>query len=152
LVLITTGGIKQKYNFLDQLKKFRNMTFVLPGAGTQMEIRDNLILLPEQSDFYHPDLVNASDAVVGKMGYSTLAEVYHAGVPFGYTVRSNFRETGPLVNFINREMNGVLLDETEFGSGKWRTQLEELLDMPRLQRSGPNGADQIGRFITGIIK
>jgi hypothetical protein len=152
MVLVTTGGIKQKYDFLDQLRKLQSMTFVLPGAGTQMEIRDNLILLPEQSDFYHPDLVNASDAVVGKMGYSTLAEVYHAGVPFGYTVRSNFRESGPLVDFISREMNGILLDELEFSSGIWRTKLEDLLDMPRVQRSAPNGADQIGRFIADIIQ
>jgi UDP-N-acetylglucosamine:LPS N-acetylglucosamine transferase len=152
MVLITTGGIKQEYKFLDQLKKLRNITFVLPGSGLQMETRDNLILLPEQSEFYHPDLVNASDAVVGKVGYSTLAEVYHAGVPFGYTPRSNFRESGPLVDFIDRQMNGVLVDESEFSSGKWRTKLENLLDMPRAQRSAPNGADQVGSFITGIIR
>jgi hypothetical protein len=152
MVLITTGGIKQEYNFLDQLKRLRSMTFVLPGAGLQMETRDNLILLPERPDLYHPDLVNACDAVVGKVGYSTLAEVYHAGVPFGYAARSNFRETGPLLDFINREMNGVLLDESEFSRGDWRTKLENLLDMPRVQRCATNGADQIGRFITGIIR
>ena len=152
LVLITTGGIKQEYKFLDQLKKLHNITFVLPGAPLRMETRDNLILLPERSDLYHPDLVNASDAVIGKVGYSTLAEVYHAGVPFGYAVRSNFRESGPLVDFIKREMNGVLLDESEFSRGEWRTKLENLLDMPRVQRSAPNGADQIGRFINGISR
>jgi len=152
MVLITTGGVKQEYNFLDQLRKLRSITFVLPQAGFQMETRDNLILLPERSDLYHPDLVNASDAVVGKVGYSTLAEVYHAGVPFGYAALSNFRETGPLVDFINREMNGVPLGESEFSRGDWRTKLEILLDMPRVQRNAPNGADQIGRFITGIIR
>jgi UDP-N-acetylglucosamine:LPS N-acetylglucosamine transferase len=152
MVLITTGGVKQEYNFLDQLKKLHRITFVLPGAGIQMKIRDNLILLPERSDLYHPDLVTASDAVVGKVGYSTLAEVYHAGVPFGYTVRSNFRESGPLVDFISREMNGVLLEESEFSRGEWRTKLEDLLDMPRVKRNAPNGSDQIGRFITGIIR
>ena len=152
MVLITTGGIKQRYGFLDKLRKVRRIDFVLPGAGLQIAIRDNLIILPARSDFYHPDLVNASDAVVGKVGYSTLAEVYHAGVPFGYTPRSNFRESGPLVDFIDRQMNGVLVDESEFSSGKWRTKLENLLDMPRAQRSAPNGADQVGRFITGLIQ
>lgn len=152
MVLITTGGIKQSYGFLDKLRKVRGVHFVLPGAGLQAAMQDNLIILPARSDFYHPDLVNASDAVVGKVGYSTLAEVYHAGVPFGYAVRSNFRETEPMVDFIEREMSGIFLDESEFRMGGWTVKLNELLDMRRVQRSAPNGADQIGRFITGLIK
>ena len=40
-----------------------------------MRVEKNLILLPHHSVFFHPDLVNASDAVVGKLGYSTLAAV-----------------------------------------------------------------------------
>ena len=152
MVLITTGGIKQSYDFLDKLRKVRGIHFVLPGAGLQMAIQDNLILLPARSDFYHPDLVNASDAVVGKVGYSTLAEVYHAGVPFGYAVRSNFRESEPMVNFIEREMNGIFIDESEFCKGEWTVKLNDLLNMGRVPRSAPNGADQIGRFIAGLIK
>jgi UDP:flavonoid glycosyltransferase YjiC (YdhE family) len=89
VVLITIGGIPQSYDFLQKLKKLQEIKFVMPGAGPEIKIRDNLIILPHQSDFYHPDLVNACDAVIGKVGYSTLAEVYHAGVPFGYVARSN---------------------------------------------------------------
>lgn len=152
MVLITTGGISQDYGFLDRLKKMRHIRFVLPGAGLQMAIRDNLIILPPHSDFYHPDLVNASDAVVGKVGYSTLAEVYHAGVPFGYAVRSNFRESEPMAAFIARQMEGIFMDESEFSRGDWTDKLNILLDMGRLPKSRPNGADQIGRFITGLIK
>ena len=152
MVLITTGGISQGYGFLDRLKKMRRIRFVLPGAGDQMAIRSNLIILPPRSDFYHPDLVNASDAVVGKVGYSTLAEVYHAGVPFGYAVRSNFRESEPMVDFIEREINGIFLDESEFSLGEWTAKLNDLLDMGRVPRNAPNGADQVGRFITGLIQ
>jgi len=152
MVLITTGGISQGYGFWERLKKMRDIRFVLPGAGPKMAIRNNLIILPARSDFYHPDLVNASDAVVGKVGYSTLAEVYHAGVPFGYAVRSNFRESGPLAAFIARQMDGIFLDEAEFNAGAWTDKLHILLHMDRVQKSRPNGADQIGRFITGLIK
>ena len=151
MVLITTGGINQGYGFLDRLQKMRDIRFVLPGAGLQTTIRDNLIILPPRSDFYHPDLVYASDAVVGKVGYSTLAEVYHAGVPFGYAARSNFRESEPMTAFIARQMHGILLDEFEFNRGAWTDKLKGLLDIGREQKSRPNGADQIGRFITGLI-
>jgi hypothetical protein len=147
MVLITTGGIKQGYGFLKQLKKQPDIHFVMPGAGPKMEIRDNYIILPHRSDFYHPDLVNACDAVVGKLGYSTLAEVYHAGVPFGYVMRSNFRESEPLAAFIEKEMQGVYLTEPEFSSGQWIVKLKDLLNLNRVKRRALNGAEQIGGFI-----
>ena len=78
--------------------------------------------------------MNASDAVVGKVGYSTLAEVYQAGVPFGYVVRSNFRESAPMGAFIEKEMPGTLLDESEFSSGGWTDKLQDLLTLNRVSR------------------
>jgi len=151
MVLITTGGIQQPYGFMDKLKKMRRINFIIPGAGLQTARQDNLIILPQRSDYYHPDLVNASDAVIGKVGYSTLAEVYHAGVPFGYAVRSNFRESASMVGFIEKEMHGIFLDESEFYKGEWTAKLNDLLGLPHVQRSAPNGADQIGSFVAGLI-
>ncbi|UCD78543.1 MAG: hypothetical protein JSW26_24545 [Desulfobacterales bacterium] len=152
MALITSGGIQQRYGFMDKLRKTRHISFVMPGAGLHIAMRDNLFILPHRSDFYHPDLVNACDVVIGKVGYSTVAEVYRAGVPFAYVVRSNFRESEPMVAFIEREMKGFFLDESEFGMGNWTAKLNDLLDVTRVQRSVPNGSDQIGRFITGLIK
>ena len=151
MVLITTGGINQSYGLLKELKKFPDVHFVLPGAGPEMEIRENCVILPHRSDFYHPDLVNASDAVVGKVGYSTLAEVYHAGVPFGYVTRSGFRESDPLAAFIEKEMQGVYLKESDFNSGQWTDRLQVLLNLNRVQRRLTNGAETIGRFIRDRI-
>jgi UDP-N-acetylglucosamine:LPS N-acetylglucosamine transferase len=119
----------------------------MPGAGPKMELRDNSIILPIHSNFYHPDLVNASDAVVGKVGYSTLAEVYQAGIPFGYVVRSNFRESEPMAAFIEKNMQGIFLKESDFSSGRWTSKLRDLLNMNRVQRRVINGAEQIGSFI-----
>jgi UDP:flavonoid glycosyltransferase YjiC (YdhE family) len=147
MVLITTGGIKQSYGFLEKLAGLSDIYFVMPGAGPKMEIRDNSIILPHHSDFYHPDLVNASNAVVGKVGYSTLAEVYQAGIPFGYVVRSNFRESEPMAAFIAEEMQGIFLEESEFNSGRWTAKLQDLLDLNREKRIETNGAEQIGSFI-----
>jgi hypothetical protein len=147
MVLITTGGIKQGYGFLKKLKRLPDIHFVMPGAGPKMEIRDNYSILPHHSNFYHPDLANASDAVVGKVGYSTLAEVYQAGIPFGYVVRSNFRESEPMVAFIEKNMQGIFLKESDFSSGRWTSKLPDLLNMNRVQRKVINGAEQIGSFI-----
>jgi len=151
MVLITTGGIPQSYGFLEKLNKLRNITFVMPGAGPEIKIIDNSIILPRRSDFYHPDLINAAHAVIGKVGYSTLAEIYHGGVPFGYVVRSNFRESESMVQFIQRQMPGIAVSESEFFNGNWIAKLPDLLDLAPVKRNITNGADQIGRFIEDIL-
>ena len=94
MVLITMGGISETLPFVGQLADFdENICFVVPGISMKLPVdgekNKNVIFLPQNSSFYHPDLVNAADAVVGKVGYSTLAEVYHAGIPYGFIPRSN---------------------------------------------------------------
>jgi UDP-N-acetylglucosamine:LPS N-acetylglucosamine transferase len=151
MVLITTGGIPGSYTFFKKLAAVPEVTFIIPGIGRELQIRDNLVLLPHRSDFYHPDLVNAADAVIGKLGYSTLAEVYHAGVPFGYIPRSNFRESGRMVEFIESEMCALAVAESEFQEGSWVAKLDILFAFARCRRHGCNGADQAGRFIADLV-
>lgn len=151
MVMITSGGISSRYGFFKKLATVAEITFVIPGSGQELEFRDNLILLPHRSDFYHPDLVNAADAVIGKLGYSTLAEVYHAGVPFGYIPRSNFRESDRMVEFIKSEMCAVALEESEFQAGNWIAKLDTLFALARCPRHGCNGADQAGQFIANLV-
>ena len=151
MVLITTGGIPQSYGFLETLNKFREITFVMPGAGPLMKMVDNLIILPHRSDYYHPDLVNAADAVIGKVGYSTLSEIYHGGVPFGYVPRSNFRESESMTEFIQSQMPGIALSESEFNNGSWTAKLADLLDLAPVKRDIANGSEQISRFIEDLI-
>ena len=68
---------------------------VIPGSP-QLARDGRVIRLPAHSDFEHPDLIHAADVVVGKLGYSTLAEVWAAGVPFGCVMRPHFPESAPL--------------------------------------------------------
>lgn len=151
VILITTGGIPQGYDFYPKLVRLKEITFVMPGAGPEKTFRDNLIILPHRSDFYHPDLVNACDAVIGKVGYSTLAEVYHAGVPFGYVARADYNESGPMVEFIRQRMPGIAIDESEFVSGDWIGAANDLLRLSRADHNNVNGAGQIGQFILNLI-
>ena len=152
VVLITMGGIKERYPFLDILRERKDIFFIIPGYSSRPKLHGNLSLLPRHSEYFHPDLINASDAVIGKVGYSTLSEVYYSGNPFGYVARENFRESGILVSFIEREMAGIAVKEEDFVTGEWISQLSSLLDLPRLQRSGPAGADQAAGFIYDLVK
>ena len=109
-------------------------------------------LLPHRSVFFHPDLVNASDAVVGKVGYSTIAEVYAAGVPFGHAARSPYPESPGLVDFISRQMTGIALSEADFASGRWLAILPKLLELPRQPREASNGSEQIAAYICKVLE
>ncbi len=150
VVLITMGGIPQQHAFLEQLTQVPRVHFILPGNGAREEKRDNVIGLPHRSRFYHPDLLNASDAVIGKAGYSTVAEAYRAGIPFGYIARAKFRESKPLGDFIETEMRGREISARAFETGKWLAALPALLELPRVARTVPNGAAQIARwFVAG---
>ena len=151
MVLITTGGVLQEYNFLEMLRNQRNIHFVIPCGCQSTEFIDNIFLVPHHSDFFHPDLVNASDAVIGKAGYSTIAEVYHAGLPFGYIPCPNNREAKRLVEFIEQEMSAYAISESEFQNGNWISQLNALIARPRIERNVPNGADQIAEFILNLL-
>ncbi|MBS1251525.1 MAG: hypothetical protein MAG451_00558 [Anaerolineales bacterium] len=151
VVLITMGGIEWRFDALDPLMNQPNVHFIIPGGAEQMQTRDGLILLPHYHDLYHPDLVNAADAVVGKVGYSTLAEVYYAGVPFGYIRRPQFRESSVLGTYIEEEMQGLAISETEFQSGRWVSRLPNLLALPRVGRRGTNGAGQVAHFVLELL-
>jgi hypothetical protein len=148
-VLVTMGGIPWEYTFVQQVFSHGDVTFIIPGAGERLQVEGNLIRLPHHSVFFHPDLVNASDAVIGKLGYSTLAEVYQAGVPFGYIPRPGFRESPVLEAYVQEHMHGLALDEGQFEDGNWLALLPRLLALPRVQGEGLNGAAQVAGFVKG---
>ena len=89
---------------------------------------------------------------MSKTGYSTLAEVYHAGVPFGYVVRQRFREGPVLDAYITAHMSGRAITELEFHSGAWLSCLPEILALPRQPQRETCGAAQIAHFVYGLNK
>jgi hypothetical protein len=152
VVLITLGGIPEKHDFLGVLKPFEDTIFIVPGASTGAYREANVLRLPFRSDFFHPDLVKAADAVIGKAGYSTISEAYYSGLPFGYISRPQFRETEILAKFIKEQMAGIEIAESEFRSGSWIHCIETLLSLPCGQPENTNGSEQIARFICELFR
>lgn len=127
VVLVTMGGIATRHPFTAQLKKRPDIHFILPQEIARPMRERNLIHLPQHSGYYHPDLIQAADAVVGKAGYSTLAEVCHAGKPFAYITRDGFRESRVLGDYADRYAAGMEIPASEFDSAGWVAQLDRLL-------------------------
>ena len=149
VVLVTMGGIPGQFQYLQQLSQMKDTIFIVPGGSETVKFHANLRLLPQHSQFYHPDLMFAADVVLGKSGYSSVAEAYWAGIPFGYFMRAGFRESIPFAGYIQEQLMGIEFDEGDFENGHWIKSLDSLLSLPRLSRAGSNGAEETAKLIMG---
>jgi len=151
LVLITMGGVPWDYDSLDVLCRHPTAYFVVPGGGRQPQRLGRLTILGHRSAYYHPDLIRASNVVVAKLGYSTLAEVFHAPAAFAFIARSRFPESAPLSRFALEEMAASEIPEQEFTTWRWLQRLDELLGRARPHTPSENGASKAARLITDLL-
>ncbi len=151
MVLLSMGGAGWDYGRLDELGSQDLAWIVVPGGGRTARRRGRLIVLPFHGDFYHPDLVAASDLVVGKLGYSTVAEAYHAGAAFAFVARPNFPESPVLARFVEEHMRAMEINEEAFRCGDWLPQVEPLLGIHRCPAEGENGADAVANAILDLF-
>jgi len=150
IITITMGGHDFYPEFVEQLKKKEQYQFVLTGQGGSLRHQGNCLFLPPSSKVYHPDLINLSDGVIGKVGYSTMAECHQAGTPFGYIARMDFPESPLLCQFIETNMNGLALDPASFALGGWLEELPLLLEQ---QSFGPGqgGRGEVVSLIESLL-
>jgi UDP:flavonoid glycosyltransferase YjiC (YdhE family) len=150
-VLITMGGVPWRLESLEVLETHREAFFVVPGASERITRRGRLVALPHRSGFFHPDLVHAVDAVIGKLGYSTVAETYAAGVPFGHVGRPTFRESPALAAFVRGALPSLPLTSEEVASGAWLEKLPALLALGRAHGTRANGAAATAGIVQGLL-
>ena len=73
VVMLTFGGVPDRNDVASRLHRQKDVFFIVPGAFQSIRKTANTVMLPHHSEFFHPDLILASDTVVGKAGYSTIA-------------------------------------------------------------------------------
>lgn len=164
MVLVTMGGIEWDYSSIesdleqrfaaqpstvDAAGRGRDCWLVIPGGSREHRARGRLIRLPHRSEFYHPDLVHAADAVLGKLGYSTLAEVWSANIPMGYVPRHRFPESPPLEAWVQQNLPHRRIEPERFKAGTWLDDVEALLTLKPRGGSREGGAEQVADFILG---
>ena len=77
----------------------------------------NLRLFAKETRIYMPDFVQAADAVVGKLGYGTVAEVWSLGRPYAFVTRESFRESGALTRWMHEHAAGFEIPGRTFAGG-----------------------------------
>ncbi len=147
MVLLSMGGIRWDYGFLGEVEDQDRAWIVVPGGSRTVERRGRLILLPFHAGIYHPDLVCAADLVVGKLGYSTVAEVFLAGAAYAYVARSRFPESPILETFVRNHLASVEISQEVFRKGTWLDRVGHLLNLRPRESGSANGAEAAAEAI-----
>lgn len=112
---------------------------------------ENLILLAEdRAGIPHPDLVGASDLVVSKPGYCTVAECIANRTPLMYTSRDHFREFFVMEEGVRSFCRWHHLPRRDFHAGAWRKHLDAFFSAPgafRWPEIATDGAARAARLI-----
>jgi hypothetical protein len=148
MVVVSMGGVPWDYEGMSNFEHSQGPWIVIPG-GSEGEARrvGRLILLPFHTDVYHPDLVAASDLVVSKLGYSTVAETYRAGAALAFVERALFPESEVLARWVEDRMVAAKIEEEALRDGAWLDTVDRLLDVPRRKPVDANGAVQAAEAI-----
>ena len=147
LVLITMGGLAGDWGFLEALREMPEVSFLIPGLS---ERKGNVIGLGKPEAFYHPDWVRAADLVVGKLGYSTVAEVVQAGTPIAFVHREDFPESTVLANYVRSKVPAFQLES--FRPTSWLPAVREYARANRGPERNSSGASQAAKHLLEILR
>jgi hypothetical protein len=151
LVVFTLGGTGTSPGRLNLDDLPEDVFVVVPGSSDRIQRTGRTLRLPTRSGIYHPDLIRAADVVIGKAGYSTLAEIYQADVPFGYISRALFREAPVLETFTRETLGAVKVPPAALHDGSWTTLLPALTALAPCGVRRDNGALPVAAFIVEIL-
>ncbi|XP_030943854.1 L-arabinokinase-like isoform X3 [Quercus lobata] len=108
------------------------------GASDNQELPPNFIKLAK--DVYTPDLIAASDCMLGKIGYGTVSEAMAYKLPFIFIRRDYFNEEPYLREMLEYYQGGVEMARRDMLSGCWIPYLERAVNLKPCYEGGTNGA------------
>jgi len=151
MVLVSMGGACWDLGDVADADAGPPVTFVVPGATSSRRRRQSVIALPTRSGFHHPDLVAAADVVVGKLGYSTVAEAVGAGTAFAWVPRNDFPESPVLEGFVRKRLPSMRIDRQRFEAGDWAAAIAAVLRTGGGEPARVNGADVVAGEIVALL-
>jgi hypothetical protein len=127
LCLLSMGGMNWGDGDVSALRHISGWTFlVMPD--TWEHVKDVPYVRPIPIDFPdYQNLIVASDVLVGKAGWSTVAEVIAHQTPMLYTLRTGYSENVLLDNALKAHANCRYVEKSAFQSGAWTAYLDELV-------------------------
>ncbi|XP_010524568.1 PREDICTED: L-arabinokinase isoform X2 [Tarenaya hassleriana] len=109
------------------------------GASESQELPPNFMKLAK--DAYTPDLIAASDCMLGKIGYGTVSEALSYKLPFVFVRRDYFNEEPFLRNMLEFYQCGVEMIRRDLLMGHWEPYLERAISLKPCYEGGTNGGE-----------
>ncbi len=116
VALLSFGGMGVNGLIPEMLRRYPHWTFLTFDSA--FESVENAIYF-EPSSIYHPDLVNAVDLVIAKLGYGLNTECIAHQTPMVYVPREGFREFGVLERDTAKHIPMVRIESDRFFQGDW---------------------------------
>lgn len=125
VVFISMGGHDNAGTVEDSALGFGDYIFI---SFFNISGRMKQLILPEdRAGIPHPDIVRASDCVISKPGYCTVAECIANRTPLMYTSRDHFREFPIMEAAVKKYCRWYHLPRDDFHAGSWRKHLDAFL-------------------------
>lgn len=115
------------------------------GASSEQELPPNFIKLAK--DTYTPDVMAASDCMLGKIGYGTVSEALAYKLPFVFVRRDYFNEEPFLRNMLEYYQGGVEMIRRDLLTGHWRPYIERATSLKPSYDGGVNGGQVAARIL-----
>ncbi|XAR47978.1 L-arabinokinase [Bertholletia excelsa] len=109
------------------------------------ELPPNFRKLPK--DVYTPDLMAASDCMLGKIGYGAVSEALVYKLPFVFVRRDHFNEEPFLRNMLEFHQGGVEMIRRDLLSGNWGPYIEHAISLRPNYNGEINGGEVVARIL-----
>lgn len=143
LVILNFGGQPAGWNLKEEYLPSGWLCLVC-GASNQ-ELPPNFIKLAK--DAYTPDLIAASDCMLGKIGYGTCSEALAFKLPFVFVRRDYFNEEPFLRNMLEYYQSGVEMIRRDLLTGHWTPYLERAISLKPCYEGGTNGGEMAAQIL-----
>lgn len=140
--LLSMGGMSWGDNDVSALSNVEGwIVWVMADAWDKVRDLPHVRLVPDGYPDYQ-NLIASADVLVGKAGWSTVAEVIAHRTPMLYTLREGYSENVLLEDALIQYANCSYVAKSAFQSGAWISYLDELVSRDFRWKDIPtNGAE-----------
>ncbi|KAH6798543.1 arabinose kinase [Perilla frutescens var. frutescens] len=115
------------------------------GASEGQELPENFMKLPK--DVFTPDLIAASDCMLGKIGYGTVSEALAYKVPLIFVRRNYFNEEPFVRNMLEYYQCGVEIIRRDLLTGHWAPYMKRAISLRPCYDEGTNGGEVVAHIL-----
>ncbi|KAK9699639.1 hypothetical protein RND81_08G186400 [Saponaria officinalis] len=98
-------------------------------------------------DTYTPDVIAASDCMLGKIGYGTASEALAYKLPFVFVRRDYFNEEPFVRNLLEHYQGGVEMIRRDLLTGHWKPYIDRAMSLKPCYSGGINGGEVAARIL-----